>query len=369
MRHFLAGFLAYVIMGSPGVFAAPLGLPDVPVPKDNPQSADKIKLGKKLFHDKRFSSTGTVSCANCHEGSKAFTDRLRVSEGINKLTGTRNAPTVINAAYFSTMFWDGREPSLEMQSQQPFLNPVEMNLKDHQPILNVVRSDPKYVGAFKDVFGASSDQITMREVSMAIASFERTLISGNSAFDRYWFGGDRKALSPSERRGFNAFVGQGRCVSCHTIEQDHALFTDNKFHNLGIGFKRIRNNVNETAQQFLNSKQQGANVDRAVLTAENTSELGRFAVTEDVTNIGAFKTSTLRNIDLTAPYMHDGSLETLEDVVDFYNNGGRLKKTDPVDDFQSGGIRPLDLTDRQKKDLVRFMKALTSPNALSLMKN
>ncbi len=369
MRHLLVGLLSYVILGCSGVFAAPLGLPDVPVPKNNPQSVDKVKLGNKLFHDKRFSSTGTVSCANCHEASKAFTDRLRVSEGIKKLTGTRNAPTVINAAYFSTMFWDGREPSLEMQSQQPFLNPVEMNLKDHEPILKVVRSDPDYVSAFKDVFGKSSDQITMREVSMAIASFERTLVSGDSAFDRYWFGGDKKALKPSQKRGFRVFLGQGRCVSCHTIEQDHALFTDNKFHNLGIGFKRIRNKVNETAQQFLNSKHQGADVDQAVLTAENTSELGRFAVTEDVTNIGAFKTSTLRNIDLTGPYMHDGSLETLEDVVDFYNNGGRLKKTDPVDDFQSGGIRPLNLTDRQKKDLVRFMEALTSPNALRLVKN
>lgn len=369
MRQVTAGFIPLVIMMCSTAFAAPLGLPDVPIPKNNPQTAEKIELGEKLFHDKRFSSTGTVSCATCHEAKKAFTDRLRVSEGINKLTGTRNAPTVINAAYFETLFWDGREPSLERQSTQPFLNPVEMNLKDHQPILDVVHTDPEYVSAFKTVFGTAGKQVTMQQVSMAIASFERTLISGDSPFDRYLFGGDSRALKLSQKRGLNVFLGQGRCVSCHTIEQDHALFTDNRFHNLGIGFKRIRNNVNKTASEFLKSKQQGADIDHAVLITENISELGRFAVTEDVTNIGAFKTSTLRNIELTAPYMHDGSLETLEDVVDFYNNGGRVKETDPVDDFQSGGIRPLNLSDRQKADLVDFMKALTSPHALRLIKN
>lgn len=369
MRKILASLVSIVIMASNSAISAPLGLPKVPIPKNNPQSAEKIALGKKLFHDKRFSSTGTVSCANCHEAKKAFTDRLRVSQGIKKLTGTRNAPTVINAAYFKTMFWDGREPTLEAQSKQPFLNPVEMNLKNHDPILEVVRSDTQYTKAFKSVFGKSGDKVTMKEVSMAIASFERTLVSGDSPFDRYMFKGEKNALTPKQKLGLRVFLGQGRCVSCHTIEQDHALFTDNKFHNLGIGFKRIRNNVNRTAQEFLKSKRKGMNVDFEVLTAENASELGRFAITEDVTKIGAFKTSTIRNIELTAPYMHDGSLETLEDVVDFYNNGGRLKETDPVDDFQSGGIRPLDLTKSQKAALVDFMKALTSPNALALMKN
>lgn len=346
--------------------AAPLGLPPVPIPADNPQTPEKIKLGDKLFHDTRFSSTGDVSCATCHDKNKGFTDQLRVSEGINKLTGTRNAPTVINSAYLHSQFWDGREPSLEEQSAQPFLNPIEMGLSTHEPILKIVRSDPEYKQLFAAAFGKRGEKISMKEVKQAIASFERTVIGGDSPFDRYRYGGDKTAMTPEQTRGLQVFVGQGRCVSCHVIEQTQALFTDNRFHNLGVGFKRIRGQVNTVAQEFVKSKQQGIDVDHAVLSQQNVSELGRFAITENPTEVGSFKTSTLRNIALTAPYMHDGSLETLEDVVDFYNNGGRLKETDPVDDFQSGGIRPLNLSDQQKADLVAFMKALTSPEFESL---
>lgn len=343
-----------------------LGLPPVPIPADNPQTEAKIKLGEKLFHDARFSSTGKVSCATCHDPEKAFTDNLPVSEGINGLTGTRNAPTVINAAYMETQFWDGREPSLEAQSGQPFLNPVEMALASHEPILKIVRSDKDYRAAFKQAFGKTGNEITMTEVKMAIAAFERTIVAGNSPFDRYYFGGDESAMTPAQVRGFALFTGQGRCVSCHRIEQTQALFTDNRFHNLGVGFKRIRGTVADTAQEFIRSKQEGADVDVAVLTSANVSELGRFAISEDLTEVGAFKTPTLRNIELTAPYMHDGSLATLEDVISFYNNGGREDPDDPIDDFQSGGIRPLDLTPEQEADLVEFMKALTSPQFAGL---
>lgn len=358
--------LAMTSMTTP-LYAAPLGLPPVPIPADNPQSEAKIALGNKLFHDTRFSADGKVSCATCHDDAKAFTDRLPVSKGFKDQTGTRNAPTVINAAYMESMFWDGREPDLENQSKQPPINPVEGGLKNHEPILKIVRSDPDYKKAFKEVFKVQGKDLTMDHVAKAIASFERTLVSGNSPFDRYFYGGEKDALSAAEIRGFKVFTGNGRCVSCHVIEQTQALFTDSRFHNIGVGFKRIRDDVNKTAEAFLKEKHAadkentGDFVDVQVLTRANVSELGRFAVSEDSTEVGAFKTSTLRNIDLTAPYMHDGSLETLEDVVDFYNNGGREKETDPVDDFLSGGIRPLDLSDQEKKDLVRFLKALTSP--------
>ena len=192
----------------------PLGLPPIPIPQDNPQTAEKIALGDKLFHDKRFSSTGEVSCSTCHEIDKAFTDSpLRVSEGIKKLTGTRNAPTIINAAYATTMFWDGRSPSLEDQALHPFVNPVEMALEDHEPILEIVRSEPEYVKAFEVVFGKSGNAITMTEVTQAIAAFERTQVTGNSPFDRYYFGGDDEALNAAQKRGFEVFVNQGRCVS------------------------------------------------------------------------------------------------------------------------------------------------------------
>ena len=341
---------------------APLGLPPVPIPADNPQTPEKIRLGDKLFHDKRFSSTGQVSCATCHDAKKAFTDSpLRVSEGINKLKGTRNAPTVINAAYFHKLFWDGREPSLEEQSKDPMVNPVEMGLPNHEPVLKLVRTDPEYVKAFKAVFGKSGEQLTMEEVKKAIASFERTIVAGDSPFDHYYFGGDKKAITPAQIRGFQVFMGQGRCVACHTVEQDQALFTDNRFHNIGIGINGMQQDVPRLTSEFLKAKAQGGNVDKAVLGDPKTSNLGRFAVTDALDDMGSFKTSTLRNIALTAPYMHDGSLKTLKEVVVHYNNGGVTKKGDRVNDFLSGGIRPLNLNERQISDLVAFMRALTSP--------
>jgi cytochrome c peroxidase len=341
--------------------AVPLGLPPVPVPDDNPQTPAKISLGDKLFHDKRLSADGKVSCSHCHDQAMGFTDHLPVSKGFNSLTGTRNAPTVINAAYMKTLFWDGREPDLEGQSKQPFINPVEGGLASHDMLVDIVRKDPEYIRAFQDIFGVGQDAITVDHIAMAIASFERTIIAGDSAFDRYFYGGDRTALSKAQQRGFALYTGKARCVSCHVIEQTQALFTDNRFHNIGVGFKSIRGREGATAEAFLRDKHHGANVDVTVLTKPNMSELGRFAVTENLTQVGAFKTPTLRNIAVTAPYMHDGSLETLDDVVNFYNNGGRVKDTDPVSDFQSGGIRPLQLTDQEKKDLVAFMQALTSP--------
>jgi len=355
--------LAIVLVGlTPELYAAPLGLPPVPVPANNPQTAEKITLGDKLFHDASLSADGKVSCATCHDKAKGFTDNLRVSKGFRGLTGTRNAPTVINSAYMKTLFLDGREPDLEGQSTQPPINPVEGGLPDHAAQLELVRANPEYVVAFKTVFGVDREHITMTEVSRAIASFERTIIAGDSPFDRYYYGGEKDALDAAQIRGLKVFLEQGRCVSCHRIEQTQALFMDNRFHNIGVGFKRIRGKEAATAAAFLQSKHGGADVDHTVLTDENMSEVGRFAVTENPTQVGAFKTSTLRNIELTQPYMHDGSLETLEDVVDFYNNGGRDKDTDPLSGFQSGGIRPLDLSDEQKKDLVAFLKALTSPS-------
>lgn len=342
--------------------AQPLGLPPVPVPANNPQTPEKIALGDKLFNDKRFSSTGEVSCATCHDLTKAFTDGpLVTSEGINKLTGTRNAPTVINAAYFKLFFWDGRSLDMEDQAQHPMTNPVEMGLANHDPVLKIVRTDPDYVARFKKVFSKQGEQVTMKEVQQAIASFERTIVAGDSPFDRWHYAGDQKAVSEQAKRGFDIFLTKGRCVSCHTMEQDYALFTDNRFHNIGVGVNRIQNEIPQFAPAFLTAKSAGTDVDKAVLTNPKVSELGRFAVTESLDEIGSFKTSTLRNVAVTAPFMHDGSLKTLRDVVDHYNNGGVTKKDDPVNDFLSGGIRPLNLTDDEISDLVAFMESLTSP--------
>ena len=337
-----------------------LGLPPVPIPINNPQTSAKIELGDKLFHDKRFSVDGTVSCAKCHDDNHAFTDGLVVSVGHNGLTGTRNAPTVLNAAFNKSQFWDGREPDLEGQSKQPLINPVEHGLANYEPILEIVRKDSYYPAAFQSVFGVSDEKVSIDHIAKAIASFERTLVAGNSAFDRYYFKGQSDAMTDAQIRGFNLFVGQGRCVSCHVIEQDQALLTDNRFHNIGIGINQIQQDVPRLTKAFLEAKNKGGNVDVIVLSDKKSSELGRFAVTDELSQIGAFKTPTLRNVDLTAPYMHDGSLQTLKDVMIHYNNGGVSKAGDHVNDFLSGGIRPLNLTDAQLDDLVAFMKALTS---------
>jgi cytochrome c peroxidase len=375
MRKYLFGvLLATGILFAVGLSAgggmeqkAPLGLPPLPVPEDNPQTPEKVALGDSLFHDTRFSSTGEVSCATCHDDAKAFTDApLSVSEGIEGLSGTRNAPTVVNAGYFDTQFWDGRSPSLEDQALHPFLNPVEMGLETHDPILEIVRTDPYYVEAFTSVFGKSGDEITMNEVTQAIAAFERTKISADSPFDRWYFGGDKGALTAAQQRGFDIFINEGRCVSCHVVEQTQALFTDNRFHNIGVGINSIQDDVPKLAKAFLKADATMSEVDVEVLTDPKTSEIGRFVVTHTFDDLGAFKTPTLRNVAVTAPYMHDGSLETLRDAVVHYNNGGVTVEDDPVNDFLSGGIRPLDLTDEQIDDLVAFMEALTSPEFAEL---
>jgi len=358
-----AVFAAALAVAGGGVgVEVPLGLPPVPIPDDNPQTPAKIALGDKLYNELRFSTDGEVGCVTCHEPAKAFTDSpLKVSEGIEKKTGTRNAPTVVNSAYFSTQFWDGRSPDLEDQALHPFINPVEHGLASHDPILEIVRTDPEYVAAFKEVFGVTGEDITMREVTLAIAAFERTVVSGNSPFDRWFFAGDDGALTEQQKRGYDLFVNEGRCVSCHVIEQTQALFTDNRFHNIGVGINDIQNDVPELVASFLEADLTLSEVDVEVLTDPRTSEIGRFAITHGFDDLGSFKTPTLRNIALTAPYMHDGSIETLEEVVIHYLNGGVTEAGDPVNDFLSGGIRPLNIEMEDVEDLVAFMEALTSP--------
>ena len=355
----LVGFTA-LAAGRSG--AEPLGLPPVPIPADNPQTPEKIALGNTLFHDARFSGDGTISCSTCHADEKAFTDSPRkTSRGIRGQFGTRNAPTVINAAYFHTLFWDGRASSLEDQSQNPPLNPVEMGLTSFEPFLKVVREDPAYVEAFNKVFHVTGAAVTIEHVKMAIGSYERTLISGDSPFDRWYFQHDAMAISEAAKRGFEVYVGQGRCVSCHVIEQDQALFTDNRFHNIGVGINKIQADTPRLTAEFLKAKAAGASVDKTVLSDPKTSDLGRFAVTTHFDEIGAFKTSTLRNVAVTGPYMHDGSLKTLRDVVKHYNDGGKSAGDPSVNPYLSGGIRPLNLSDQQMDDLVAFMETLTSP--------
>ena len=341
----------------------PLGLPPVPIPSDNPQNVAKIALGKRLFMDKRFSADSTVSCATCHDPDKAFTDGLPIAEGIKKKKGTRNSPTVINAAYYTSQFWDGRVPSLEEQAKGPFVNPVEHGLKDFSPILKVIKSDKEYLSLFKKAFGINAEKIGIEHVVKAIASFERTVISGNSPFDRYMYGGEKGAMSEAAIRGLKLYRTKARCQDCHPIGQTSAIFTDNKFHNLGVGFSVIEPRLMEIVEKVKKAKEKGLKLDETILQKQDISELGRFVVTLNIEDIGRFKTPTLRNVAVTGPYMHDGSVETLEDVIELYDQGG---EDNPMLD---SGIRPLGLTEQEKADLVEFLKALTSPEYAGLLKD
>jgi cytochrome c peroxidase len=296
-----------------------LGLPPLAIPENNPQTPEKSALGKQLFQDKRFSADDSVNCARCHVPANAFIDSLPVAAGIKDQFGTRNSPSVINAAFYTHQFWDGRRGSLEEQAKDPFVNVIEHGLSDHRKIVDIVRTDPDYIKQFRLVFGLEPAQISIDQVVMAIAGFERTLIAGDSPFDQYRFGGDSHALSDGAIRGLAVFQDKGRCVSCHTIAETSALFTDNQFHNLGAGFGKIAGKLPGLIKA---TRQAEGKIDAAVLTNAELSELGRYAVTGNKADLGRFKTPTLRNIVLTAPYMHDGSLANLAEVIEFHNQGG-----------------------------------------------
>lgn len=318
-------------IGTPVSLQPPLGLPPVPIPPDNPPTAESIALGHRLFYDPHLSKDNTLSCASCHNPQFYFTDGLQVSKGVDGAIGVRNAPTLLNVAYQPFQFWDGRALTLESQAASPMANPVEMN-QPHKISVSKLTHDPAYPPLFRKAFGTSD--ITLERIENALASFERTLLSGNSAFDRYQFGGDSHALTPEQARGLAVFLdpNRGNCASCHTISAQYALFTDGKFHNTGEG-----------------------------VTDEGTfKDVGRFQQTHVEADRGAFKTPTLRNVAKTAPYMHDGSLQTLRQVVDFYAGGGN---SNPDLDKE---MKSIHLSGQDRADLVEFLKSLTGdlpPNA------
>ena len=341
----------WVILCVPPAWAESLGLPPVPTPADNPQNPEKIALGQKLFTDKRLSADGSISCASCHDPENAFTDGLPVAAGLQKQTGTRNTPTLLNVAFNTSQFWDGRRQRLEDQAPDPFINPIEHGLKDQQAILDLLRQDPDYATRFKTVFNIDTAQIHMDHVAQALASFERSLIAADSPFDRYYYGGQKDALSPAAINGLHLFQGRAGCQGCHRIEAKDALFTDHDFHALGVGLQLISANLAQIALRAAQAKGQAVDASTLrddILTDQATAELGRFNITFKPADIGRFKTPSLRNVALTAPYMHDGSIATLEAAIEreLYQRG------------EAAG-RPLVLTPLEKAELLAFLQALT----------
>ena len=298
--------------------AVPKGLPAVKWPADNQPTAAKIALGKQLYFDPRLSSDDTISCASCHDPNKGWSNGAAFAKGVGGAMGGRSAPTIINTAYFRQQFWDGRAKTLEDQALGPIQAGVEMNMKleDLIPKLNKIEG---YKKQFNDVFGNDASAST---IAKAIAAYERTILSGNAPYDEYR-AGNKKALPEVVERGRKVFFGKGHCSACHV----GPALTDNTYHNVGIGMDKKKPDV------------------------------GRFAISKLEGDTGAFKTPGLRDIARSAPYMHDGSLKTLEDVVEHYAKGG-------IDnEYLDEEIFKLRLSDQDKKDLIIFLKeGLASPD-------
>jgi cytochrome c peroxidase len=350
VRRIVVGLL--VVLGSLAVGAdrlpqVTLGLPPVPIPRDNSQTPEKVALGHSLFGDKRLSVDGTVSCSTCHQPERAFTDGRTVAQGAGQRAGTRNTPTLLNSAYLTSLFWDGRRGSLEEQAADPLINPVEHGLKDHSELLATVKADAAYAAGFRAAFGTAPEAIAIEHVVKALAAFERMLVLGDSPFDRYRYGGEPSALSAAQVRGLGLFTDRARCTACHTIGTESALFTDQEFHTLGIGQARVQPHLAERTTHFV--RLSPAERGQSILSDPEVAELGRFAVTLKPGDIGRFRTPSLRNVALTAPYMHDGSVPTLAEAVEreLYYRG-----------LEAG--RPLVLTPQEKADLVAFLQSLTS---------
>jgi cytochrome c peroxidase len=323
------------------------------IPPDNPQTPEKIALGEKLFFDGRLSADDTVACSTCHDPVHAFTDAKPASIGIKGRRGQRNAPTILNALYNKTQFWDGRVKTLEEQAALPIVNSVEMGQPSLQAAVDRIAAIREYNDAFRRVFGTPPNG---PDLLRAIASYERTLLAFDSPFDRF-IAGDPNAIESSARRGWELFNARARCNKCHALSEDQrdpTNFTDNDFHNIGIGI--IRHNVVELARQAEQRIDSGdaLAVDNAAIQTD-LSALGRFLITKKQSDIASFKTPNLRNVLVTGPYFHDGSQETLWDVLDHYNKGDGLHNP-----WLDEDIQPLALTEGDIDDVVAFLGSLTS---------
>ncbi|MES9823524.1 MAG: cytochrome c peroxidase [Candidatus Thiodiazotropha endolucinida] len=340
----------------------PLGLPPVPVPGNNPISREKIELGRKLFYDRRLSLNDTFSCAMCHVPEQGFTsNELAMAVGIEGRSVRRNSPTIYNSAYAALLFHDGREQTLEQQVWGPLLARNEMANPSIGYVLEKIRKIDDYEGSFEAAFDGRG--VSMETLGMAIASYERALVSGGSPFDHWYYGDDKQALPASAQRGFELFVGKAGCVACHHIGDKHALFSDDALHNTGIGYRESMGIVPET-QPVTVAPGVTLQIDRSVIEQVGEpapTDVGLYEVTQNPNDRWKYKTPSLRNVALTAPYMHNGSFSTLREVVEFYDSGGVANELlDPL-------IRPLGLNESEKQDLVAFMQSLTGGNVDTLV--
>jgi cytochrome c peroxidase len=319
------------------------------IPKDNKVTPERVALGRKLYFDLRLSRDGSVACATCHDVTRGFTDQRKTSEGIDGQLGRRNAPTTLNVALLQTLFLDGRSPSLDHQARLPIVNPIEMGIKDGKEAVKAISGDPEYQKAFETAYGR---EINYEDMGNAIGAFERTLIFMDSPFNRF-LQGQEKAISEEAKKGWVLFNGRARCVTCHPMNTSNPLGTDNRFHNVGVSARH--QDFEGLAKNVLNALKKDKSEETLDRLALNTdmSEIGRFIVTKNRSDIGAFRTLLLPNIGITPPYMHDGSLKTLWDVMDHYNKGGEPNL------FLDGGMEPLALTEGEIDEVVALLFTMT----------
>ncbi len=340
----------------------PLGLPPLPVPADNPLTREKIELGRRLFYDRRLSLNDTFSCAMCHIPEQGFTsNELAMAVGIEGRTVRRNSPTIYNAAYAGLLFHDGREQTLEQQVWGPLLAKNEMGNTSVGQVLEKIRRIDDYRGRFEAAFDGRG--VGMETLGMALASYQRTLLSGDSPFDRWYYGGEEQALSAEAQQGFELYIGRAGCAACHHIGETAALFSDDRLHNTGLGYRESMG-LRPEKQTVLVAPGVTLEIDRAIIEQVGEpppADVGRYEVTQDPRDRWKYKTPSLRNLTLTAPYMHNGAFTTLRQVVDFYDAGGVANELlDPL-------IRPLHLSEKEKAALIAFLESLTGSNVDTLV--
>lgn len=320
------------------------------IPEDNQTSPARIALGRKLYFDVRLSRDDTVSCSTCHDVTRGFCDQRPTSEGIDGQLGKRNSPTNMNIGLLSTMFWDGRSPSIEHQAMQPIINPIEMGVENkEETIVSKIKDDPEYQQLFKDAYNAP---VNYKNIGDALAVFERTLVFMDAPGLRY-IKGDKNAISEDAKKGWELFNGKARCMTCHPMSVSNPSGSDSRFHNIGIAAKKQDfEALAKDARKLLAEDNSAEKIEELALNSKY-GELGRALITGKKADFGAFRTPILLNVGITWPYMHDGSITTLWDVVDHYNKGGEPNI------YLDGGIEPLNLSDEEIDQLVAFLFTLT----------
>lgn len=348
-----------------------LGLPSLPANVLIHATPARIALGRKLFFDRRLSLNGTMSCAMCHVPEQAFANNeLAVAVGLNGLSARRNAPSLLNVAFYELLFQDGRDPALETQYLSPLTAPNEMANPSVGHVVAKVASLGDYRGLFELAFGELQDgsvatvlpiagsAVSPDRMGAALAAYQRSLLAGNSRFDQWRYGGRANALTAPEQAGYSLFIGKAGCGSCHLIGQSSALLTDQSFHDTGYGWEQEQERQNPPATIRVQlAPGQFVDISNSVIESVGlppAKDLGRYEVTQNPADLWRYRTPQLRNVALSAPYMHNGGLSSLRDVLDFYNQGGASHVG------QSPLIKPLGLDERQLSALVSFLSSLTS---------